>query len=208
MTIAVGIGVLMSAAVGVLLGRITQPQTQTIPDLNTLGERMMHARNLGMRLNELAFNEQKLLKERTHLSDLLALKKEIEWLLDLVEERLNDDAINDHESLEDVMDAMGKTLRLVLDVGRRPQQPWSDLFPSLIHIHKSLCLVREIPAKNNHTNEIQKSDFQCNGVRLIEQLIQLHRLGEVHDKFPIIAAGNDVRFQVKPTETIAPTEED
>ena len=75
MTIVVGIGVLMSAIVGVLLGRITQPQTQTIPDLNTLGERMMHARNLGMRLNELAFNEQKLLKERTHLSDLLALKK-------------------------------------------------------------------------------------------------------------------------------------
>ena len=37
MTIAVGIGVLMSAIVGVLLGRITQPQTQTIPDLNTLG---------------------------------------------------------------------------------------------------------------------------------------------------------------------------
>ena len=197
----------MSALAGVVLGRMTQPQTQAIPDLTTLGERMMHARNLGMRMNELAFNEQKLLQERTHLSDLLALKNEIEWLLDLVEERLNDDATDDHESLEDVMDAMGKTLRLVLDVGRRPQQPWSDLLPSLIHIHKSLCLARGIPMKINHNIDGQIFDFKCNGVGLIEQLIQAHRLGEVHDKFPIIAVGNDVRFQVKPTETIAPTEE-
>ena len=92
-------------------------------------------------------------RESESMNWMERLKKEIEWLLDLVEERLSDDATKDHESLEDVMDAMGKTLRLVLDVGLRPQQPWSDLFPSLIHIHKSLCLAREIPTKNNHKKE-------------------------------------------------------
>ena len=46
----------------------------------------------------------------------------------------------DLESVETILDATSKTLRLVLDIEQRSHMSWTELKPNLIHIHKTLCL--------------------------------------------------------------------
>ena len=55
------------------------------PDFSRLQAQMMHARNMGMRMNELASSEVKLERERQELERLMALKEEVQWLLETVE---------------------------------------------------------------------------------------------------------------------------
>ena len=70
--------------VGVVLGRAraTQRHENVSPsELKTLqGRRMLHARNMGMRLQELASNQQRLQEEQAHLKLLQDLKDKVQWL--------------------------------------------------------------------------------------------------------------------------------
>ena len=100
----------------------------------------MHAKNLSMRMEELFRKEQQLMEEKASYTTLLSLKEETEWLLGLVEKRLTKGGSSDLEHVETLLDATGKTLRLVLDIGQRSHMPWAALKPNLIHIHKTLCL--------------------------------------------------------------------
>ena len=52
---------------------------------------------------------------------------------------------SDLEHVETLLDATGKTLRLVLDIGQHLRMPWTTLQPNLIHIHKTLCLASKPP---------------------------------------------------------------
>ena len=74
----------------------------------------------------------------------MALKEEVQWLLETVETMIQDPDPNRHDMLEHLLDATGKSLRLLLNFGQAPIQPWPTLYDGLQHLHKTLCLAREI----------------------------------------------------------------
>ena len=112
---------------GVVLGRARAKQRHanvSPSELKNLQGRMFHARNMGMRLQELASNQQRLQAEQAHLRLLQDLKDEVQWLLSQVESTLAEHHKHDPDRLEDMLDATGKALRLVLDAGRQPMTTW------------------------------------------------------------------------------------
>ena len=133
-------GALLSLGAGCWWGAATSAVKRNPPDLQHLQERIMHAKNLSMRMEELFRKEQELVDEQASYSTLLALKDETEWLLDLVEGRLMQGERLDLDNVDALLDATGKTLRLVLDIGQHGRMEWTTLEPSLGHIHKTLCL--------------------------------------------------------------------
>ena len=65
---------------GVVLGRTrAKPRQANVSpsQLKTLQGRMLHAQNMGMRLHELASNQQRLQEEQAHLQLLQDLKDEV-----------------------------------------------------------------------------------------------------------------------------------
>ena len=74
-----------SLAVGCWWGSKSIPAKRKGPDLHILQERIMHAKNVTMRMEELLHKEQKLADEQESYSALVSLKEETEWLLSLVE---------------------------------------------------------------------------------------------------------------------------
>ena len=93
---------------GVVLGRtrVRSRQANVSPsELKTLQGRMLHAQNMGMRLQELASNQQRLQEEQAHLQLLQDLKDEVHWLLSEVESTLTKHHEHDPDRLEDMLDA-------------------------------------------------------------------------------------------------------
>ena len=83
----------------------------------------MHVRNVGMRLNELAASEMRLSGEKRQLQSLQKLKLEVEWMLGEVERQMSEcapDSLHPSqaEHLENLLDATGKSLRMLLDIGQ------------------------------------------------------------------------------------------
>ena len=148
---------------------------------------MLHARNMGMRLQELASNQQRLQAEQAHLRLLQDLKDEVEWLLSQVESTLAEHHKHDPDHLEDMLDATGKALRLVLDAGRQPMTNWQRALETLTHLHKTLCLIRNLthPSPTLSIECKQNTESQINQVVLIQLLIELHRLGLTDEFFPL-----------------------
>ena len=112
---------------------------------------------MGMRMNELASSEVKLERERLELERLMALKEEVQWLLETVETMIQRPDPNRYDMLEQLLDATGKSLRLLLNFGQAPIQPWPTLCNGLQHLHKTLCLAREIHPEPPSENELQNT---------------------------------------------------
>ena len=100
-------GALLSMGAGCWWGAATSAVKRNPPDLQHLQERIMHAKNLSMRMEELFRKEQELVDERASYSTLLSLKNETEWLLDVVENRLMNGESSDLDSV-DSSDALAK----------------------------------------------------------------------------------------------------
>ena len=174
---------------GVILGRARakqRPANVSPSELKTLQGRMLHARNMGMRLQELASNQQRLQEEQAHLRLLQDLKDEVQWLLSQVESTLAEHHKHDPDRLEDMLDATGKALRLVLDAGRRPLTTWQQAQETLTHLHKTLCLIRDTPIPISQNESYQETEKQVNQVVLIQLLIEIHRLGLTAESFPFV----------------------
>ena len=179
----------MAWTAGVVLGRARGKQrlANVSPSaLKTLQGRMLHVRNMGMRLQELASNQQRLQEEQAHLRLLQDLKDEVQWLLSRVESTLAEHHKHDPDRLEDMLDATGKALRLVLDAGRRPMTTWQRAQETLTHLHKTLCLIRNLPTPTPAIEEEQNTEKQVNQVILIQLMIELHRLELTDALFPFV----------------------
>mgnify|MGYP006889504961 CR=1 FL=1 len=189
----------MAWTAGVVLGRARATQRHenvSTSALKTLQGRMLHARNMGMRLQELASNQQRLQAEQAHLRLLQDLKDEVQWLLSQVESTLAEHHKHDPDRLEDMLDATGKALRLVLDAGRRPMTTWQQAQETLIHLHKTLCLIRDLPTPASTNDTIQNADKQINQVVLIQLMIELHRLELTGETFPFLGSDSGVTAQL------------
>lgn len=153
---------------------------------------MLHARNMGMRLQELASNQQRLQEEQAHLRLLQELKDEVQWLLSRVEATLGKHHKHDPDRLEDMLDATGKALRLLLDAGRQPMTTWSRAQETLTHLHKTLCLIRNLPTPISENSDFQNTEKQINQVVLIQLMIESHRLELTNESFPYVGVDSGV----------------
>lgn len=183
---------------GLLVGRARAKQHEvkaSSPELSTLQGRMVHARNMGMRLQELASNQRRLQEEQAHLQLLQDLKDEVQWLLSQVESELTEHHKSDPERLEDMLDATGKALRLVLDAGRRPNTTWHEAKPALSHLHKTLCLIRNLPAPKSFQTYNQHADNHVNQAQLIQLMIESCRLERTDASFPFSTHASGVTMQ-------------
>ena len=187
-------GAVASLAVGCWWGSKSIPAKRKGPDLHILQERIMHAKNVTMRMEELLHKEQKLADEQESYSALVSLKEETEWLLSLVEAQVLKGNSSDLEDIESLLDATGKTLRLVLDIGQRSTLRWTTLMPSLHHIHKTLCLVSKTPTPHNHILDSKSVDFHVNGTMLVQLLIQEYRMGNVGSSWPFATRNQTLHF--------------
>ncbi|MED5317696.1 MAG: hypothetical protein VX758_01025 [Bacteroidota bacterium] len=180
---------------GVVLGRArAKPRQANVSpsQLKTLQGRMLHAQNMGMRLQELASNQQRLQEEQAHLQLLQDLKDEVHWLLSEVESTLTKHHEHDPDWLEDMLDATGKALRLVLDAGRQPMTTWQRAQETLTHLHKTLCLIRDLPTPTLTFDETQNAEKQCHQVVLIKLMIEFHRLKVTDEMFPFLERDSGV----------------
>ena len=172
----------LALALGYAWGLKRKPSASP-PDFSRLQAQMMHARNMGMRMNELASSEVKLERERLELERLMALKEEVQWLLETVETMIQHPDPNRHDMLDQLLDATGKSLR---HLGQAPIQPWPTLCDGLQHLHKTLCLAREIHPAPPIKNEAQSIENKYDSVTLSQQLIEIHRKGWTQEKFPFV----------------------
>ena len=185
----------MAWTAGVVLGRAraTQRHANVSPsELKNLQGRMLHARNMGMRLQELASNQQRLQAEQAHLRLLQELKDEVQWLLSQVESTLAEHHKHDPDRLEDMLDATGKALRLVLDAGRQPMTNWPRALETLTHLHKTLCLIRNLPTPSSINDNSQNTEKQINQVVLIQLMIEVHRLELTGETFPFLGSDSGI----------------
>ena len=185
----------MAWTAGVVLGRARAKQRHanvSTSALKTLQGRMLHARNMGMRLQELASNQQRLQAEQAHLRLLQDLKDEVQWLLSQVESTLAEHHKHDPDRLEDMLDATGKALRLVLDAGRQPMTTWQRAQATVAHLHKTLCLIRDLPTPYSKNVNSQNTEKQVNQVVLIQLMIELHRLDLTDETFPFLGSDSGI----------------
>ena len=122
------------------------------PDFSRLQAQMMHARNMGMRMNELASSEVKLERERLELERLMALKEEVQWLLETVETMIQRPDPNRYDMLEQLLDPRQIASSLA-QLWTSPHPAMAQFCNGLQHLHNTLCLAREIhhapPSKMN-----------------------------------------------------------
>ena len=189
-------GALTSLALGWWWGSTTCTVSKNPPNLQSLQERIMHAKNLSMRMEELFRKEQKLMSEQASYTTLLSLKHETEWLLGLVESRLMEGKATDLESVETLLDATGKTLRLVLDIGQRSQMSWTELKPNLFHIHKTLCLASKHTIPEDQEMDPHVIDSEFDGSHLVQLLIQQHRNQNVGLAWPFSVHRGQLHFEL------------
>ncbi|MEC8401956.1 MAG: hypothetical protein VXZ16_05065 [Bacteroidota bacterium] len=135
-------------------------------------------------MNELASSEVKLERDRQELERLMALKEEVQWLLETVETMIQHPAPNRHDMLEQLLDATGKSLRLLLNFGQAPIQPWPTLCDGLQYLHKTRCLARKIHHTPPSKNELQNTENKHDTVIISQQLIEIHRKGWTQEEFP------------------------
>lgn len=194
MTGAALTGALISLGVGCWWGATSLAVKRETPNLQSLQERIMHAKNLSMRMEELFRKEQELVDEQASYSTLLALKDETEWLLDLVEGRLMQGERLDLDNVDALLDATGKTLRLVLDIGQHGRMEWTTLEPSLGHIHKTLCLASNHQPSHKRKNTSESIDYKVDGPRLTQLFIEQFRNGKVGPHWPFSVWKGQLHF--------------
>ena len=113
----------------------------------------------------------------------------------VVEKRLTKGGSSDLEHVETLLDATGKTLRLVLDIGQRSHMPWTTLQPNLIHIHKTLCLASINQLPNKIKNKLYLIEDEFDEPHIAQLLIQQHRQNNVGLTWPFSAQGGRLHFE-------------
>lgn len=201
----VGAFAVMAWALGFWAGQRGKPAQATSnpkDTLQTLQGRLLHARNMGMRLQELATTEQRLQEEQAHLALLHELKDEVNWLLSEVQSRLDRHPQEDPARLEAMIDATGKSLRLLMDAGRQPHATWSKASEGLNHLHKTLCLIRDLPASSPVSEKSEHTDFHVNYTLLSQSLIELHRTDRIHHDTPFASLDAGVELRLREGATL------
>ena len=102
----------------------------------------------------------------------------------MVEKRLTKGDSSDLEHVETLLDATGKTLRLVLDIRQRSHMPWTALKPNLMHIHKTLCLASKNQLPDDPMFESHIIEYEFDGPLLVQLLIQEYRNKNVGLSWP------------------------
>ena len=167
-----------------LVGTSTAGVKRNPPNLQSLQERIMHAKNLSMRMEELFRKEQQLMEEKASYTTLLSLKEETEWLLGVVEKRLTKGGSSDSGTCGCPLGRHRQNP--AVGVGHRPtsHMPWTTLQPNLIHIHKTLCLA----SRNQPSNEIEIESHliedEFDGPHIVQLLIQQFRQNNVGLTWP------------------------
>ena len=150
-------------AVGRHTGLLVHAPPGHPPDLERLNERLMHVRDVGMRLTELAASEMRLSGEKQQLQSLQKLKIEVEWLLNEVDRQLSEciqESLHpsQEERLDNLLDATGKSLRMLLDIGQHPTPSEVDLAKTIHHLNKNLnLLILDV-------NEIDTVEFESTDI--------------------------------------------
>lgn len=166
-------------AVGRYTGLLVRAPAGHPPDLERLNERLMHVRNVGMRLNELAASEMRLSGEKRQLQSLQKLKLEVEWMLGEVERQMSEcapDSLHSSqaEHLENLLDATGKSLRMLLDIGQHSNPSNIDLAVTIQHLHKHLNLLVPGLSKPDLT-DFQTIENHNSSIDLCQQIIESFR---------------------------------
>lgn len=181
-------GLILGAAAGLGLGWWLGRQRKVegpAPDLGLLEERLQHARNVSMRLGELAEHQKRLTAESSNLEQHLQLREGVAWMLLRVQHEMHvcdvDSGSEEIDRVERLLSSMSKSLRMLIDVGRTPVLPWGDLQPVAQQVHQTLCLIQgHNPVKTPEDYETSFVDYECLAPNLINQLINL----SVTDKMP------------------------
>ena len=166
-------------AVGRHTGLLVRAPAEHPPDLERLNERLMHVRNVGMRLNELAASEMRLSGEKRQLQSLQKLKPEVEWMLGEVERQMSEcapDSLHPSqaEHLENLLDATGKSLRMLLDIGQHSNPSNIDLAATIQHLYKHLNLLVPDLSKPDLT-DFQTIENHNSSIDLCQQIIESFR---------------------------------
>jgi len=183
--VLLGVGAIAGLASGVALGRRRGPSNKPTPrlDMERLSERMVHARNMGMRLQELGLRQRDLKVTQDHNRHLEELRSEVEWMLDLVHSRLlAASSPRDWEDLETLLGAVSKSLRHMLEVGQFPDMAHEDFLPAEEQIRGTLSRITQLPVLEISEDPIQsqKTVEEINRINQINLLIQRHRV--LHDR--------------------------
>jgi hypothetical protein len=177
----VGIGSLGGLALGAVLGRKSMARRDAFPDsmdIRRLSERMIHARNVEMRLHELGVQQRTLWTTQNHNLELQGLRREVEWMLDLVQVRLHEAQTPlEWEAMETLLSAVSKSLRHMLEVGQFPEMDCGDFLPVETQIRNTLHLLTQpsTPPLQTTNSETQQTDNKINGVACINLLIHQFR---------------------------------
>lgn len=151
--------------------------------MERLSERMVHARNMGMRLQELGLRQRDLKVTQDHNRHLKELRSEVEWMLDLVQSRLlAASSPRDCEDLETLLGAVSKSLRHMLEVGQFPDMAHEDFLPAEEQIRGTLSRITQLPVSESSedSQKSQKTLQETNRINQINLLIQRHRV--LHDR--------------------------
>lgn len=187
-------GLLLGMATGLGLGWWLGKQRKVegpAPDLGLLEERLQHARNVSMRLGELAEHQKRLTAESSHLERHLQLREGVAWMLLRVQHEMHacdvDSDPEEFDRVERLLSSMSKSLRLLIDVGRTPILPWGDLQPVAQQVHQTLCLLQgQEPAQTPHKIKSLFNDYKLIASDVINQLINLSVTGKMPATFPFV----------------------
>jgi hypothetical protein len=187
-------GLLLGMATGFGLGWWLGKQRKVegpAPDLGLLEERLQHARNVSMRLGELAEHQKRLTAESSHLEQHLQLREGVAWMLLRVQHEMHacnvDSNPEEIDRVERLLSSMSKSLRLLIDVGRTPVLPWGDLQPVAQQVHQTLCLIQgQKPEQNTQKRDSLFTDFECLATNPINQLINLAAAEKMPATFPFV----------------------
>lgn len=153
-------------------------KTHSTPDLQLLEERLQHARNLSMRLGEMAEHEKHVSAASSQLEDHVQLKEGVAWILLQAQHLMHtcrpEQDPRAMDRMEAVLSSTSKSLRHLIEVGRQPVMPWLEFIPATEQLHHTLCLILEInPSKESDLIDFQNSDLQVYTTPVLNQLIAL-----------------------------------
>ena len=176
--------VLMGCGLGLGLSTFWIPR-KPAPDLLGLEERLRHARNLSMRLSELAEKQSRLSVESRHLEHHLSLKEGVSWMLTQVHERMDScrpsTSAEESERMEELLSATCKSLRCLLEAGSSPLISLEDLHPMTRTVHRTLCLLQQRRRGSVLFADSVSTEFQIDAIYHLQLLFQLcmnHKLPE------------------------------
>jgi len=194
MTVLLGLVIPLAFAIGWMIADRSRKDQQDVK-WDVFHARLNHARDLSMRMGELAQNQNQLSDEQRHLDGLINMKAGSNAMLSEIYVILDEAGNNGTLSLaEDALSATSKSLRILLHVGQHPIQTWNAIEPQLRHVHNTLT--QQFLSANDtihvHNENCQFSDFHINGAILFDRMFTLKKINNLGDSFPFHAESNGI----------------